>query len=236
MRPQGSRDRHGARTTSSPWSQLCLPGWRHDQGCLCSGEAGPSLGELRRRRRNCCCPQAVPASPGTSAPRCGCSELRTGLATQGTAAGPRKAGGKEPKREEMGLHQDGGPWARRPGRKGRVDGVLGRAGPKVCSRRARCSTRNRSLTLSSEPSLPREGPALWHLELREKSLGPSSCSLKLSSVLKERALRDRMASSQCPDSPTQESVRVMPREVPPARSRRPEPQAPDPSGPPVSQS
>lgn len=158
------------------------------------------------------------------------------MATQRTAAGPRTAGEKEQQREEMGLHQDGGPWARKPGRKGGVDVVLGRADPKVCSQRARCSTRNHSLTLSSELSLPREGPALWHPELRKKCLGPSSCSLKLSSVLKERALRDRIVSSQCPDSPTQESVRAIPREVPLARSRRPEPQAPDPSGPPVSQS
>lgn len=159
------------------------------------------------------------------------------MATQGTAAGPRTAGGKEPKREkEMGLHQDGGPWARRPGRKGGVDGVLGRVGPKVCSQRACCSTRNHSSTLSSEPSLLREGPALWHLELRKKSLRPSSCSLELSSVLKERARRERMASSQCPDSPSQKSFRAMPREDPLARSRRPKPQAPDPSGPPVSQS
>lgn len=119
---------------------------------------------------------------------------------------------------------------------GRGGWFLGRVGPKVCTRRARCSTRNCSSTLSFEPSLPREGPALWHLELRKKSLKPSRCSLELSSILKERAKRDRMASSRCPDSPTQESVRAMPRGAPLARSRRPEPQAPDPSGPPVSQS
>lgn len=49
-----------------------------------------------------------------------------------------------------------------------------------------------------------KGPALGHLELRNEDLERSSCSLELGSALKERALRDRSASSKCPDPPTQE--------------------------------
>lgn len=46
----------------SPWPWLCLTDWHRDQGSLCSGEAGSSLGESGRHKGKRSSLQAAPAS------------------------------------------------------------------------------------------------------------------------------------------------------------------------------